>query len=160
MKLHQLKPKVGSKKRRKRLGRGNGSGLGTYSGKGMKGQKSRSGASFHPSFEGGKTPLIKQIPKIKGFKSIKNKPEVITLEQISKKFKTGDIIEKKILKQKGLINSVKSKVKLIGNSDIKAKFTVMVDASSQAAVKKIESAGGSIKVFKSNPKVKDNGKTK
>lgn len=149
MKLHQLKPVKESKKRRKRVGRGNASGMGTYSTRGMKGQKSRSGSSFSPGFEGGKTPLIKMIPKIKGFKSLKQKPQIISLSLIDKKFKDGDIIDKRKLKKAGIIKSIRASVKLVGNGETKKKFSLIIDKATKNAQGMIEKAGGKLKFLDS-----------
>jgi len=145
MQLHYLKPNKGAKKKRKRVGRGNASGLGTYSTRGMKGQKSRSGASFYPGFEGGRTPLIKLIPKNRGFKSLKPEWAVINLSDIQSRFKTGTIIGKRELKKVNLIKSKKDLVKLLGAGEVTKKFTVIIDACSKSAEKKIVKAGGEVK---------------
>ncbi len=144
MKLHQLKPAAGAKKRKKRVGRGYGSGLGTYSGRGMKGQKSRTGSSFYPGFEGGKTPLVRLIPKKKGFKGIKNKIQEISIFVLNKNFKDGDTINKKELKKAGIIKTEKFPVKLINTGDTKKKFNIKIDRATKGAIKKIKNLGGEI----------------
>lgn len=145
MKLHELKPKNGSKKRKgKRIGRGLGSGKGTYSARGIKGQGARSGSKKKPGFEGGRTPLISQIPKKRGFKSIYEKPEIVNLFDLENKFKDGDNVDKKNLFKLGLINSIKSKVKILGDGDIKKKLKISADFFSNSAAEKIKKAGGEI----------------
>lgn len=146
MQLHDLKPNKGAKQRKKRVGRGNASGLGTYSTRGMKGQKSRSGASFSPGFEGGRTPLVKLIPKNRGFKSLKPEWSIINISDIQDRFKTGTIIGKRELKKAGLIKSKKDLVKLLGVGEVTKKFTVIVDACSKSAKSKITKAGGKVDV--------------
>lgn len=143
IKLHQLKKHPKSIKRRKVVGRGLGSGHGTYSTRGGKGQTARSGHSKIPArFEGGRQPLIRQLPKSRGFKSIHAKATVITLDKLGV-FADGDIVSMQSLRQKGLINSDTSSVKLlIGKTN--RKLTVRVPASS-AAKSAIEAAGGSVK---------------
>jgi large subunit ribosomal protein L15 len=148
MKIHELKSLPGSKKKKKRVGRGNASGCGTYSTKGMKGQRSRSGVSFYPGFEGGKTPLVKLLPKKKGFRSMRIKPVVINVVDIQKNFKEGDTVDKKKLKEAGLIKSEKCILKLLGDGEITKKVVVVVDRFSESAKKKIEESGGKLKIFK------------
>ena len=158
MRIHELKPSPGSKKKRKIVGRGNASGHGTYSTKGVKGQKSRSGVSFYPGFEGGKTPLIKLLPKKKGFRSIYSKPVIINVGDIQKKFSVGDKIDKKELKEVGLIKSEKSEVKLLGDGEITRKVVVIVDKFSKSAKKKIEESGGELRTSRSEKEEKKKGK--
>ncbi|NQU99939.1 MAG: 50S ribosomal protein L15, partial [Parcubacteria group bacterium] len=138
MKLSELKPKKGSNKKSKRVGRGLGSGKGTYSTRGMKGQGSRSGAKKKPGFEGGRTPLISQIPKKRGFKSIFKKPEIINVSDLAKKFKNGDSIGKKELFEAGLIDDIKLKVKILGDGEIEKKLKIEVDFFSKSAEEKIK----------------------
>lgn len=160
MKLHELKPKKGSKKKRKKVGRGLGSGKGTYSARGIKGQKARSGASSKPGFEGGRTPLIAQIPKKRGFKSIFEKPEIVNVFNIANKFKDGDNIGKKELFEAGLIDSPNSKIKILGNGEIKKKLKISADLFSKSAEKKIKKAGGEAKKIELRKiKKKENKKT-
>lgn len=152
MKLHELKPSAGSKKKKKRVGRGNASGRGTYSTRGIKGQKSRSGVSFYPGFEGGRTPLVKLLPKKKGFKSIFSKPEIVKISSLQKHFRSGDTIDKGKLKRAGLIKSTNSTVKLLGNGKLSKKLIIQVDKFSQNAVKIVEKSGGKILEIAKNTK--------
>ena len=146
MQLNTLKPAKGSRKKKKLVGRGPGSGHGTYSCKGMKGQRSRAGFSQRPGFEGGRTPLHKQTPKLKGFKSIHTKPEVLNLVDLEKKFKDGDVVDKKKLVEARLISSANSKVKVLGNGELKKKLTIEVDQISKSAKEEIEKSGGVVKL--------------
>jgi len=148
MKLHELKPASKAKKRSKRVGRGNASGHGTYSTRGMKGQKSRSGASFYPGFEGGRTPLVKLIPKKKGFKSIFKQSEIVSLSDLEKSFKDNSKVGKKDLIKIGLIKSSKSKAKVVANGEIKKKIHLSIDSCSKRAKELIEKSGGSVKILK------------
>ncbi|MBU1178323.1 50S ribosomal protein L15 [Patescibacteria group bacterium] len=148
MKIHELKPAVGAKKKRKRVGRGNAAQGGTYATRGMKGQKSRSGASFYPGFEGGRTPLVKLIPKKRGFRSLKPTWEIVNVGKLESKFTKAGKVDKKKLAVAGLIKSVKSPAKLLGNGQITKKFEIIIDACSAGAKKAIEKAGGKVIVKK------------
>lgn len=148
MKLHELKPKKGSKHKRKKVGRGLGSGHGTYSTRGIKGQKARSGSKRKPSFEGGRTSLLRQVPKKRGFKSIYEKPEIVNIFNLEKRFKNGDNIDKKELLKAGLISSEEKKVKILGDGEIKKKLKVTADLFSKSAEEKIKKAGGEVKIVK------------
>jgi large subunit ribosomal protein L15 len=139
--LHELRPSAGSKKKRKRIGRGPGSGTGKTSGRGHKGQKARSGASIPAGFEGGQMPLQRRIPKY-GFTPL-NRVEyqvvnVRTLEEME-----ATEITPEVLKSKGLIGSVKKPVKILGEGELTRAVTVTAHAFSGTARKKIEDAGGS-----------------
>ena len=140
------------KKQRKRVGRGNASGHGTYSGKGLKGQKSRSGVAIK-SFEGGQMPLYRRLPK-RGFNSInKINIAILNLEKIQsfidkKNIKTGDILNSNILKKLKLINKNSNKLKILGTGKIKDKINIEADLASKSAVEKLEKIGGSIQLKK------------
>lgn len=148
MKLHELKPKAGSKKKKKIVGRGLGSGHGTYSTRGIKGQKARSGSKRRPGFEGGRTSLIRQLPKKRGFKSLYIKPLVCNVEDLQKKFREGEKITKKKLFEARLIKSAQAKVKILGNGKLTKKFIVEADEFSKSAKEKIEKAGGEARILK------------
>lgn len=143
IKLHQLKKHPKSSKRRKVVGRGLGSGHGTYSTRGGKGQTARSGHSKIPArFEGGRQPLIRQLPKSRGFKSLQEKAVVVTLDQLSV-FADGDVVSMTSLKAKGLVPNTASRAKvLIGKINRKLTVRVPVSATAKSA---IEQAGGSVK---------------
>ena len=146
MKLHELKPKQ-QKKNKKRVGRGNSSGHGTYSGRGIKGQKSRSGRRKpRPGFEGGKMPLIRQIPKVRGmgYDSIHPKMQIVNVNDSDKKFKDQEIITPKKLQEKGLIDKIKPGVKILGDGELKKKLIIEDCKVSKGAKEKIEKAGGKI----------------
>ena len=141
MKLLNLKSKV--KKIRKRVGRGNGSGMGTYSCRGMNGQNSRAGGKRRPGFEGGQTPLIRKMPKIKGFRS-PNRVEfqavnVGTLEKLD-----AEIIDITVLYENNLISKKNLPVKILGMGELTKKLEVKVDKVSASAREKIEKAGGKV----------------
>ncbi len=140
--LHDLSPSDGSKKRRKRLGRGAGSGKGTTAGRGTKGQKARSGGQIPPRFEGGQMPLHRRIPK-RGFTPLKRTVyQVINLRDLDDL--EGDEVSRETLSAAGLVGSVKKPVKLLGDGDVERAFTVTVDAISGSAREKVEAAGGSV----------------
>ena len=145
MKLHELKPNPGAKHRRKRLGCGESSGLGTTSGRGHKGQKSRSGGGVRPGFEGGQMPLHRRLPK-KGFSNVAFRPTVavVNVSQLNERFEDGETVSEETLRAKGLVSGRCDLVKVLGNGEIERKLTVTVDAASATAKAKIEKAGGSV----------------
>lgn len=138
--LHTIKPSPSSKKSKRRVGRGGKRG--TYSGKGLKGQKSRSGASGLK--RRGIRQLMESTPKLRGFKSLRKKPEVVNLIDLNKKFQDGDKITPKTLLLKGLVTKTKNGVKILGNGNIKIKLEISKCQISASAKEKIEKAGGSI----------------
>lgn len=145
MKLHELKPTEGSRHRRRRVGRGESSGLGKTSGKGHKGQKARSGASIRPTFEGGQMPLARRLPK-KGFNNAQFKTNfaIVNVSSLEAKFSDGDEVTEASLREKGLVKGICDAVKVLGNGDLSKKFSVSVDKVSASAREKIEKAGGSV----------------
>lgn len=145
MKLHELKPNPGAKHRRRRLGRGESSGLGKTSGKGHKGQKARSGASIRPGFEGGQMPIARRLPK-KGFNNARFKTQyaIVNLATLEAKFADGDEVNEASLRAAGLVKGVWDGIKVLGNGDLSRKLTVAVDKISAAAKEKVEKAGGSV----------------
>lgn len=148
MQIHELKAKT-KRKRKIRVGRGNSSGHGTYSGRGIKGQKSRSGYSRKPGFEGGETSLIAQTPKLRGKgKNIRKElKRIINIRELDKSFKDKEIVNLKSLLKKGLIKSRREVVKILGEGEIKKSLKIDSISISKEAAKKIEKAGG--KVIKS-----------
>lgn len=147
MKLNELSPAAGSKKNRKRVGRGESSGWGKTSGKGHNGQKSRSGSYIHPGFEGGQNPLIKRIPK-RGFSNAYFKKEyaIVNVAMLEERFNDGDVITAEKLLEKKIIKKVLSGVKILGDGDITKKLSVKANKISAAAKEKIEAAGGTVEV--------------
>lgn len=139
--LHHITPNV-KRKARKRVGRGNASGHGTFAGRGTKGQKARTGGGIRPGFEGGRTTLIMQTPKKrgKGFHSLKADAEGINVDKLNR-FKDGDVVTLKTLISSGLAHT--STVKILGNGDLKKKLEIRVPVS-KTAKEKIEKIGGSI----------------
>jgi large subunit ribosomal protein L15 len=148
--LSNLKYAEGSRKKRKRVGRGEGSGHGTQATRGMNGQRSRSGSKTRAWFEGGQMPLQRRIPKF-GFTNIfKQTYQIVNLnalQRIANENKIEKVINLEELKNLGLISSLKKPVKILGKGELKAKLNLEVNAISQSAKEKIESAGGSIKLI-------------
>jgi large subunit ribosomal protein L15 len=147
--LSNLKYAKGSRRKRKRIGRGEGSGHGGTATRGMNGQLSRSGAKGKARFEGGQMPLQRRIPKF-GFHNIfKTYYQVINLDKIQKladdKKITQSILNPEALKSLGLISNLRKPVKILGNGELKAKVNFEVNGFSNSAKEKIEAAGGSIK---------------
>jgi large subunit ribosomal protein L15 len=146
MKIGDLKPTEGSTKRNKRVGRGVGSGHGKTSCKGHKGQKSRSGGTKGPGFEGGQTPLQRRLPK-RGFKNpFKIEYAIINLEVISK-IEGLDFITPEVLVERGIIKDLKDGLKVLGEGEIQRAFTIKADAFSASALAKIAAAGGKAEVI-------------
>ena len=140
--LSKLAPPVGSRKKRKRVGRGPGSGLGKTAGRGQNGQKSRSGGSIARGFEGGQMPLQRRMPK-RGFTNIFKKEWVIINVDKLEVFSDGDVVDIESLGKHGLICKVGDGVKILGNGELSKKLTVRIQKASQGAISKIEKNGGS-----------------
>jgi large subunit ribosomal protein L15 len=146
MELSTLRPAPGAKKPRKRVGRGPGSGLGKTSGRGEKGQKSRSGYSRRFGFEGGQMPLTRRIPK-RGFTNIfRVEFQVINLRDLERLFADGDAVTPASLKEKGLLRRSGQPVKVLANGELTKKLKVEAHGFSAAARARIEAAGGSCEV--------------
>ncbi|MBI3930668.1 MAG: 50S ribosomal protein L15 [Chloroflexi bacterium] len=144
MRQNELSPSPGAKKNRKRVGRGNGSGHGTYSGRGCKGQKARAGYKMKPGFEGGQLPLIKRLPRKRGFVNIfKAEYSVINLSELSA-FESGSEVTPEKLAAAGLIKSLGHPVKILAEGDITFPLSVQAHKFSVAAKAKIEAAGGRV----------------
>ena len=132
----------GAKKARKRVGRGNGSGHGTYSGRGCKGQKSRAGYRMKPGFEGGQLPLIKRLPRKRGFTNIfRTEYSVVNLASLGVFEPDSDVDPEKLVAA-GLVRSLRRPVKILGNGDIDRALSVKAHKFSSVARAKIEAAGG------------------
>ena len=161
MQLHQLKPPVGSRKRRKIVGRGRGSGHGKTSCRGQKGQLARSGRAIHLSLEGGQIPLIKRLPKV-GFRS--KRPmlfQIVNLDSLSR-FKEGTVINGEFLETHGLIRNMAEPIKILGDGELKKSFTIQANRFSKSAQEKIQKAGGKAELIleKQPPTDKNNKEAK
>ena len=147
MQLHDLTPAPGSTKNRKRVGRGNSSGHGTTSGRGQKGQGSRSGGTKGAGFEGGQTPLAMRLPKLPGFRNPRRiEYTAVNVERLERKFEDGAVIDGAALKAARITKSEFEPVKVLGNGELTKKFTVKVDKVSASAQAKIEAAGGKVEL--------------
>ena len=146
MKLNELSPSIGSKKTRKRLGRGVGSGWGKTAGRGSKGHNSRSGGGVRPGYEGGQMPIHRRLPK-RGFTNIFKKTVLIVNIADLNRFESGAVVDEAALVGQGLIKGVRDEIKLLGKGDINIPLTVKVNRVSESAKAKIEAAGGTIEVI-------------
>lgn len=145
MKLHELKPPRGAKKRKRRVGRGDSSGRGKTAGRGTKGQKARSGGNIPPYFEGGQLPLVRRLPRRRGFTNIfKTQYAPVNLDRLNERFSEGDEVTPATLTEVGLISSPKQPVKVLGRGDLEKPLTVKAHGFSASARAKIEAAGGSV----------------
>lgn len=146
--LSRLSPPEGAVKKKKRKGRGIGSGLGKTAGKGMKGQKARHGNNFGKiGFEGGQTPLFRRLPK-RGFKNTLAKTvAVFNVEELAKRFDAGATVDVEALRNAGLLKRSVDAVKVLGNGEIDKALTVKLHAFSASAKEKIEKAGGTAEVL-------------
>ena len=151
--LNNLHPAPGSTHKKKRVGRGPGSGLGKTAGRGHKGQKSRSGYSSRPGFEGGQMPLQRRLPK-RGFTNIFKKQWIeISLGKIESNFNSGDEVTPEILHERGLIKKAKHDLVILGNGDISKDLKISAHRFTKAAKEKIEKAGGSATIIAKTPEV-------
>ena len=154
MKINDLKSSLSSNKKRKRVGRGAGSGIGRTAGRGMKGQKSRSGVAIK-SFEGGQMPLYRRLPK-RGFNPLnKDKIAILNLEKIqnlinSKRINEDLKIDLEILKKANILSKSYNKIKILGTGEIKSKINLNVDYVSKSAKEKLEKIGGTISLKNKN----------
>ena len=146
MKVHDIAPSEGARKKRKRVGRGPGSGHGKTSCRGHKGQKSRSGGSIPPGFEGGQMPLQRRLPK-RGFTNIFKKHYALINVRDLEGFAPNADLDREALREAGLVKKVKDKVKLLGDGEISHPVTIKVHKVSKTAKEKIERAGGKVEII-------------
>ena len=147
MKLNELKPVEGAKHAKKRVGRGIGSGIGKTSGRGQKGQNSRSGGGVRPGYEGGQTPLFKRLPK-RGFTNIHaHEYAIVNLGDINALFEAGSVVDLEALKKVGLVKKEHEGVKILGNGELDKALTIKAAKFSKSAVEKISKAGGTVEVL-------------
>jgi len=148
MQIHDLFPAPGSRKPRKRVGRGNGSGHGSTAGRGDKGQNSRAGGGKGPGFEGGQNPLHMRLPKLPGFKNrFRVEYSIINVSRLEERFSAGDVVDIDSLFAAGMIKSKQAPVKVLGDGEITKKLTIKVDKVSAAARQKVEAAGGTVETL-------------
>ena len=147
MKLHELNSTPGSTHRRKRVGRGDSSGMGKTACRGEKGQHSRTGAKIRPFFEGGQIPLFRRLPK-RGFKSMNHAEfNLVNLSLIDDNFEAGEVVNNETLRAKNLLGKAQLPLKVLANGEISKAVTVQAEKFSAAAVAKIEAAGGKAEVI-------------
>jgi len=144
MKLNTIQATEGSRRDRKRLGAGIGTGNGKTAGRGHKGQKSRTGGKVRRGFEGGQMPLMRRLPK-RGFTSMKEEMQIINIGQLEG-FDAGSTVDAAALFEAGLIRNAAEPVKLLANGELTKKITVAVAAASASAKAKLEAAGASLKL--------------
>lgn len=146
MRLHDLKPAQGHAKSRKRVGRGTGSGLGTTAGRGMNGQKSRSGGGVRPGFEGGQMPLFRRIPK-RGFKNrFKKDWAIVNISELNR-FENGTEVTPELLLEEGIIKKIGFGVKILAGGELEKKLNIKANKFTKSAEEKIQAAGGSAEVI-------------
>ncbi len=148
MQIHDLFPAPGSRKPRKRVGRGHGSGHGGTSGRGHNGQLSRAGGGKGPGFEGGQNPLHMRLPKLPGFKNrFRTEYAVVNVARLDERFSAGDVVDIDALHAAGIVKSKTVPVKVLGDGEITKALTVKVDRASGSAKSKIEAAGGTVETL-------------
>lgn len=146
MKLHELEPAAGSRKVRNRVGRGMATGNGKTSGRGHKGQNSRSGGGVRPGFEGGQNPLFRRLPK-RGFTNINRKEFAIVNLDALNRFEDGTEVTPALLIESGVVGNEKSGIKILGNGSLDKKLSIKAHKFSASAKEAIENAGGNIEVI-------------
>ena len=146
MKLHELHPAPGSRKKSRRVGRGIGSGRGKTSTRGHKGQWSRAGGGVRPGFEGGQMPLVRRLPKYGFNNPFKKEFQLVNVKFLSR-FEEGSIVDPQALLAQGLINDLLKPVKVLGHGDLQVALTVKAHKFSESAAEKIASAGGKAEVI-------------
>lgn len=148
MQSDEITASVGANKKRKRIGRGRGSGHGKTAGRGHKGDRSRSGFSMHPAFEGGQMPLFRRLAK-RGFSNARfsERYEIVNVSQLERCFQDGDSITITQMAGAGLIRSDQSRVKILGDGELTKKLTVSAHKFSKSAEQKISSCGGTAQVM-------------
>ena len=145
MRINDLSPAPGSRKNRKRVGRGHGSGYGGRSGKGQDGQLSRAGGGKGKHFEGGQNPIYRRLPKLPGFKNrFRVEYAIVNVSRLEEIFADGDVVDVDALHEKGVIKSKTDPVKVLGDGELEKSLTVKVDRVSGGARTKIEAAGGTV----------------
>ena len=147
MRIHDARPKPGSRRGRKRVGRGRSSGHGKTSGRGENGAKSRSGYSRRPGFEGGQMPLVRRLPK-RGFKNpFRVEWTEVNIDQLVTRFKAGSVVDPQALRECGLVKPRAERIVVMGRGDLEVALDVKVHRFTKSAAGKIEAAGGSVEVL-------------
>jgi large subunit ribosomal protein L15 len=152
MQQHELRQPKGATHKRKRVGRGNASGHGTYSGKGMKGQKARAGGGVRPYFEGGQLPLVRRMARKRGFRNpFRIDYEEVNVSALGERFAAGATVDAAGLRDARLIRSARRPVKVLGDGEIAVALTVEATNFTRSAIAKIEGAGGSVRWLNGEP---------
>jgi large subunit ribosomal protein L15 len=152
MRLHNLSPKPGSKKKRRRIGRGISAGQGASGGFGMRGQKSRSGTGTKAGFEGGQMPLYRRVPKLKHFPLVNQKHyTIINVEKLAILAPNTEVTLESLM-EKGIVTANDGPLKILGNGELNIPLTVKAAAFSKSAQAKIEAVGGTVSII--NPAIK------
>ena len=145
MQQHDFRPPKGAKKNRRRVGRGDSSGFGSYSGRGMKGQNSRTGGGVRPSFEGGQLPLSKKLPMIRGFTNIfRKRYSVVNVDRLAV-FPSESEVTPEALSDAGILRNLNNPVKILGRGELNVPLVVSAHKFSASARQQIEAAGGSVR---------------
>ena len=143
---HTLQPNPGSRKQKRIRGRGDGSGRGSFSGRGVKGQSARSGGRVKPGFEGGQTPLLRRLGKLKGFKNPNRIPcQIVNVSSLNV-FDDGATIDIVALYERGIIPKKNRPLKILGDGELNKKLTVKANTCSKSAKEKIEAKGGAVEL--------------
>jgi len=152
MRLHDLRPGPGARRRKKRFGCGESSGHGKTSTRGNKGQKARSGGAIRPGFEGGQMPLYRRLPK-KGFSNSQFQDDIVAVNvsDLNDKFENGGVVNEESLRAAKLLRGKFDAIKVLGDGELKRKLTVQVDYVSASAREKIEKAGGTVTLPEAAP---------
>lgn len=149
--IHTLKPAAGSVHRRKRIGRGIGSGHGKTSTRGHKGNKAR--GQVNPNFEGGQTPLHRRLPQVRGFKPVNKKIyALVNVDTLEERFEAGDVVTPDLLISRGVLRDLHHGLKILGDGTLTKSLTVHAHKFSKSAVEKLQAAGGSAEVLASEGK--------
>ena len=148
LRLNDLRPAPGSRRQRKRVGRGNASGKGTYSGRGLKGQRSRAGRDYNSVFEGGAMSMMRTLPRRKGFKApFRVETQAVNVVDLDRRFSDGDTVEAEALVAVGLLRRAAQRFKVLAGGEITTTLHLRVERISPAAQAKIVAAGGSVEVI-------------
>jgi large subunit ribosomal protein L15 len=147
MDLSNLKPAQGSKKGRKRVGRGHGTGQGVTAGRGHKGAQSRSGWKSKRGFEGGQMPLHRRVPKRGFYNEFRTEYAVVNLDTLAERFEPGTVVTPELLRERGVIRTSRQPIKVLARGDIAKKLTVRAHKFSGKAAEKIGAAGGTVELL-------------
>ena len=148
LRMNDLRPAPGSRKKRKRVGRGNASGKGTYSGRGLKGQRSRAGRDYNAVFEGGAMSMFRTLPRRNGFKApFRVETQPVNVVELGRRFSDGDTVDADALVSAGLLRRASQRFKILAGGELDVSLTVRVERISPAAQAKIVAAGGSVEVI-------------